>query len=119
MSLLRFRVIDSAGSLRVLYENGVDMGVMYVEVDGYYVYQPIQRFGYWSAEVMRAVADTLDVLNKPWDRIVNADIDEDDSVGCEVCGDPVLYGSRHHRCGSAVMEAEKRGYEQAMKEKRK
>jgi hypothetical protein len=72
VSLLRFRVIDAAGSLRVLFINGQDMGIMYMEVDGYYVYQPILRSGYWSAEVMRAVADTLDVLNRPWDKIVNA-----------------------------------------------
>lgn len=69
--LLRFRVIDRAGTLRVLYENGIDMGIMYIELDGYYVYHPAWRGGFWSAAVMRAVADTLDVLNAPWDKKIN------------------------------------------------
>ena len=23
---------------------------------------------------------------------------------CSVCGSPVMYGSRHHKCGSTIME---------------
>lgn len=74
MTCLRFRVIDSAGSLNVFFENGVHMGIMYMEVDGYYVFQPHLRAGYWAAYVMRAIADTLDKLNEPWDLIIQQTI---------------------------------------------
>lgn len=34
--------------------------------------------------------------------------DDDGYSNCSVCGRPVRYGTRHHTCGSSVMDMEKR-----------
>jgi hypothetical protein len=72
MSLLRFQIKGDCGSLIVKFENGVKLGEMLVNDDGYYVYFPELNEGYWDAGMMRAIADTLDKLNAPWDARVNA-----------------------------------------------
>lgn len=46
------------------------IGYLYMEVDGYYVYQPVNVNGCWSAYEMRIIADKLDELNKDWDEQV-------------------------------------------------
>src|ERR1035437_5151725 len=33
--------------------------------------------------------------------------DDEDSRNCTVCGDPVMWGSRHHQWGSAVLASER------------
>lgn len=68
--LLQLTKLDSG--YYVEYYNGVHIGEFEKDVDGYYYYWPTQRAGHWSAHVMRAIADKLDELNKPWnDKIKN------------------------------------------------
>ena len=65
-------LIKIPGGYNVQYYNGVFMGEFEKLEDGYYHYWPIKREGCWAAHAMRAIADKLDELNKPWhDKIMN------------------------------------------------
>ena len=56
----------------VIFYNGVNIGTFEMLEDGYYHYWPTQRGGCWASYAMRAIADKLDELNKPWnDQIMN------------------------------------------------
>jgi len=61
------------GTYVVYWENGVNIGEFIIGDDGYYVYFPIQKYGYITSYFMRAIADKLDELNKDWDKIVRSD----------------------------------------------
>ena len=52
--------------------NNVDMGIFYQEIDGYFVWLPIQRGGYLPAEMLLAIGNKLVELNAPWDAQVQA-----------------------------------------------
>lgn len=50
---------------RVLLPNDQILGTLESEQDGKLNFQPDpRRWGYWSAEMMRTIADKLDSLNK-------------------------------------------------------
>lgn len=53
------------------YENGVLLGQILMKEDGYYDFWPELKGGYWSAEVLRQIADLLDQLNAPWEKEIN------------------------------------------------
>lgn len=55
------------------YNNGVLLGDVIMEVDGYYTFWPEGHGGYWEAHMLRAVADCLDELNEPWDTQIRND----------------------------------------------
>lgn len=59
------------GTYDVIYVNGVNLGELYVEIDGYYVYWPSPRNGFWESHAMREIADKLDELNADWDRSIH------------------------------------------------
>ena len=61
---------------QVIYDNGVYIGDLLVEVDGFFVYYPIQNGGAWESHVMRAIADKLDELNKPWQQQIDKHFNE-------------------------------------------
>lgn len=63
-----------------------------------------QRFSSWRNDFIRRVGREP-MLYELWASINSADGDGPNN--CEVCGDPVRYGSRHHQCGSAVEKAVK------------
>lgn len=63
------------------------------------------------SEVMRSMPDGE--LDQALSRISSegkgaASDHDDDHVPCEVCGDPVLWGSRHHNCGRYAVKQDKR-----------
>lgn len=60
-------------SLRVFAGSSgkVHIGDFEREVDGYYVFVPINNGSSWNAWIMRAVADKLDELNREWDEQVS------------------------------------------------
>jgi len=66
MSQLKFRIKGSCASLEVFFENGVKLGEMLVNDDGFYVYFPELNGGYWDAHMLSLIAQTLDKLNEPW-----------------------------------------------------
>lgn len=79
----------SFGGYSVHYENGVFLGYFYVEVDGYLVFQPEHRGGYWDSHVLIAIGKKLEELNKPWDEKVNADLSQIAAGGDQsVSGNP-------------------------------
>lgn len=62
------KLLHSLSGFEVKYINGVLLGYLEPGDDGYYYYWPTNRPGYWASEVMREIADTLDDLNKKWDK---------------------------------------------------
>ena len=38
----------------------------------------------------------------------------DEIQKCNVCGDPVLYGARHHKCGTSIVEARNTAIQQCL-----
>lgn len=69
--MLTYKEKGSYGTLNVFYSNGIFMGELYMEVDGFYVYEPVLRGGFWEAYVLREIADKLDELNKPWQQNID------------------------------------------------
>lgn len=63
--------INTSSTYDVIHENGVKFGELYMEVDGYYVWDSLGGRGYLEAHVLRNIADKLDELNKDWDIAVH------------------------------------------------
>lgn len=66
MNIIKLEAMPDGG-YDVFYENGVLLGILYREVDGYFVFQPEPGGGAWSGHVLQAIADKIEELNKPWD----------------------------------------------------
>lgn len=58
------KIIKVEGS-KVYFHNGVFLGEIFPEVDGFYVFYPDLKGGFWEAYVLRAIADYMDELNVP------------------------------------------------------
>jgi hypothetical protein len=58
----------------LIFENGVTLGQLYQEVDGYYVFVPETSGGYWEAYVLREIANLLDKKNAKWHKKVKRDL---------------------------------------------
>ncbi|MFA5152696.1 MAG: hypothetical protein WC554_09070 [Clostridia bacterium] len=58
----------------VIFSNGVVIGQIYQEVDGYYVFLPDRKDGFWEAYVLRAIANLLDKKNEKWHKQVMKDL---------------------------------------------
>ncbi len=52
---------------KVHADNGRLLGEFYREIDGYFVFAPVLRGGFWASYVLRAISDRLDGLNYMWD----------------------------------------------------
>ncbi len=52
----------------VLYaDNQKELGIIYMEVDGFYVYSPDPcAGGYWSGEVLKELGEHLIDMNRVW-----------------------------------------------------
>jgi len=57
------------------FDNGVKLGEVFSDVDGYQKFWPELRGGYWDTWVLREIADYVDSLNKEWDEQVRKDLD--------------------------------------------
>lgn len=55
------------------YEN-VELGDVYKEVDGFYVFVPHISGGSWDSWVLRKISDKLDEMNKPWKEQIERDL---------------------------------------------
>ena len=57
----------------VIYENGVKLGHLLREVDGFFVWYPPHpsNGGAWNSHIIRNIANKLDELNKEWEEFVN------------------------------------------------
>lgn len=52
-------------------ENGVKLGQLLREVDGYFVFYPELRGGFWPSYMLREISNKLEGLNAPWDKIIS------------------------------------------------
>lgn len=69
--LLRLDPNGKAGYL-ARHPNGVTLGEISQSEDGYYVFWPELRGGYWDDFVLRALAERLVSLNAEWNAVVMA-----------------------------------------------
>jgi hypothetical protein len=74
-----------------VYFNSVGLGDIDKDVDGYYYFWRNESLhGSESAYILRAIADKLDELNKPWDEEIaayfKAEEERDNLIPCNVCG---------------------------------
>jgi hypothetical protein len=61
-------VVSIDGKEVLVYRNGIRVGEIYIEVDGYYVFEPDPlRNGFWTAEILHEITDILDHKNEDWD----------------------------------------------------
>jgi hypothetical protein len=71
-------VVDSDNcepmSFVVKYTNGVLMGTIYKEVDGYYVFAPELRGGFWDEHVLQDLFYYLQDLNEEWHKQIMKEI---------------------------------------------
>lgn len=72
--LIKYKWNDATNTYKVRAYNDAEMGEFYQEIDGYYVFDPILKSGYWPSEMLRAIADELDNLNKEWNEEVHRDV---------------------------------------------
>ena len=63
--MLKFTISPTNNVYSVTY-NKVDVGELYQEIDGYYVWDPADLQGYLSAWFLRDIANKLDDLNRDW-----------------------------------------------------
>lgn len=59
------------GVCDVFYENGVKLGQLLMEVDGFYVFYPDLNGGFWQEHVLKQLADKLKSLNEKWNAEIN------------------------------------------------
>jgi len=60
-----FHYAPTATGFSVLSTNGLRIGDVSRDVDGFYYFWP-HAFGCWGGHLLRTLADKLDELNKPW-----------------------------------------------------
>lgn len=64
----------SQKGMKLYFENGVYLGEVIADVDGYYKFWPETRGGgYWDEYLLRSVADHLKELNAAWDEQIQND----------------------------------------------
>lgn len=59
----------------IFVPNGKEIGDVYQEVDGYYVFSSAIQ-GFWESHMLREIANLLDSLNEPWDTEVRNYFDQ-------------------------------------------
>lgn len=67
---------DKRDCKKIYIDNGVYIGEFVLNDDGYWVYFPEHKGGYWDEYFLRLVLDKLSAMNKPWDEEVNKYFDE-------------------------------------------
>lgn len=75
MSQLKFQPLNLNGRILVIFErNNSNLGDLIKLEDGYYQWFPTEDAtkGFWSAYILREIADKLDELNDAWDQEVKS-----------------------------------------------
>jgi len=67
------RSVADSNRKEFLFQDRVNLGYAYIEVDGFYVFVFCSSDGgCWSSYVLREIADKLDELNKPYKRFLDS-----------------------------------------------
>jgi hypothetical protein len=61
----------SPNTYDVSCSNGVALGQLQPSDDGFYVLWPDLKGGYWAGYVLREIANKLDELNAPWEKMID------------------------------------------------
>jgi hypothetical protein len=67
------RLEKISGGFDAFWENGVELGQILCDVDGFYKYWPIYQGGYYDEWFLLSMADTLKELNKKWQEEIDND----------------------------------------------
>jgi hypothetical protein len=61
--------LEKAGDtyLNVYWDNGKHIGTFELDSDGYYYFWQLRGDGAWQSYALRAIANKLDEVNKPYD----------------------------------------------------
>lgn len=70
MNTLKFDNL-SPTSLDVRYINDICLGQLQPSDDGFYVFWPLIRGGFWDSSVLSEIAAKLDELNAPWQKVID------------------------------------------------
>lgn len=71
MRLLKLSEKNQYKSIQIHYENDVKMGELIINDDGYYVFFPENRTGYWPDFILKDLSEIMIELNKPWEEEIN------------------------------------------------
>ncbi len=64
----------SQSGTKLYYENGVYLGDVIADVDGYYKFWPdCKGGGYWDEHILRLICLHLEGMNKEWDEQIKND----------------------------------------------
>lgn len=74
--MIKFQPLNLNGRILVIHANGKCLGELSNLEDGFYYWwpDPDRRGGCWDAYILREIADELDRLNKPWQDIVDVEM---------------------------------------------
>jgi len=57
---------------KVYYENGVYIGDIFAKEDGFYDFWPaLDKAGYWSSYLLKALAEQLEAMNAPYQKEID------------------------------------------------
>lgn len=60
----------------VTYNSGAFLGQFYIEVDGFWVFEPHTKGGCWSGQVLKMLHEKLQELNKGWEEELYKNLDK-------------------------------------------
>ena len=58
----------------LFYQNGVKLGEILADVDGFYYFWPELKGGSWAAEMLKQIGELLDEMNKPWQEQIEREL---------------------------------------------
>lgn len=70
MSPLKFELKPGSKTTYLVSLGTVQCGELYIECDGYYVWEPENRVGYLSDWFLQAIVDELNRLNAAWHEVL-------------------------------------------------
>lgn len=79
---------ERSGYLVQFTGNGKFLGIFQQDVDCYFYFVPdnLTEGGYWSSWVLKAIADKLEELNKPWEDQIAQYFKDNPPINEEVLG---------------------------------
>lgn len=57
-----------------VYFHKQHLGYFYTEIDGFWVFMALSNRGYWNEFSLRMIADKLEEMNKPYNKILQNEL---------------------------------------------